>query len=401
LEVFLEQVEQYQKPNIKGCIIPWTQLHGDLAGDYMVCCHVGSYNNPTILGTYKDKPSDVWNSYELRKIRKDFYAGKIPDECASICYKKEQSGDRSHRMNVNQKYLSYYKLQELTKSDGSVPYSPFYLDIRFGNLCNFRCRMCGPSASTSWYSESDGYSKILDKFTDNEIFWEDLPNIDKNIMDVYFAGGEPFIQDGHYKLLQYLIDRGLSKKISLSYNTNLSYIKYKKYDLKQLWSNFKKVMLWPSVEGFGTKLEYSRKGISWSQFSSNCAYFSEYIQTISSVISVYSITSMPELILWCKKNGFSYYGTSLLHPSYMSVTVFDKYTKKYINNLYYEFIKTNINILDNQDISFIKNWLSFMNSSDDSHLAPKFKNFNDKIDKSRSESFNEVFPELSLWYNSI
>ena len=40
---------------------------------------------------------------------------------------------------------------------------------------------------------------------------------------MYFAGGEPFVQEGHYKMLQFLVDTGCSKNIELSYNTNLSY----------------------------------------------------------------------------------------------------------------------------------------------------------------------------------
>ena len=83
-----------------------------------------------------------------------------------------------------------------------------------------------------------------------KIFWDSLSReVAPHLIEVYFAGGEPFVQDGHYKLLEYLIDNGYAKNISLSYNTNLSYDKYKKYDLQDLWENFKKVDLWPSCEG--------------------------------------------------------------------------------------------------------------------------------------------------------
>ena len=81
---------------------------------------------------------------------------------------------------------------------------------------------------------------------------------------LYFAGGEPFVQEGHYMLLDLLIKSGCSKNISLSYNTNLSYNGvFKGYDIEQLWKKFKKVELWPSIEGFGEKAEYGRKGIGF------------------------------------------------------------------------------------------------------------------------------------------
>ena len=47
-----------------------------------------------------------------------------------------------------------------------------------------------------------------------------------DLEEVYFAGGEPFIQEGHYKMLTLLIESGYAKNIHISYNTNLSYINY-------------------------------------------------------------------------------------------------------------------------------------------------------------------------------
>ena len=92
--------------------------------------------------------------------------------------------------------------------------------------------MCGPEASTSWYKDSkSSYSKTIDHYTNNDVIWEDIPKIIPTLTDVYFAGGEPFVQDGHYKLLQLLINSEYAKNIKLQYNSNLSYTKYKKFNL--------------------------------------------------------------------------------------------------------------------------------------------------------------------------
>lgn len=376
-------------------------LYGSIVGDYRICCHADNVEDKQWLGAAKDKPTEVWNSDGFKQIRLDMLNGKIPKECMNTCYKKEQMGDRSHRMNVNQQYMRYSKLQTLTRKDGSVPYTPTYLDIRFGNLCNLRCRTCGPDASTSWYKDVEGYSKIRDFYTDNDVFWDDLPKIAKTVRDLYFAGGEPFVQTGHYKMLEFFIDRGLSKNINLSYNTNLSYDKFGKYDLEEMWKQFKSVTLWPSVDGFGKQRDYTRKGISWELFETNARKFSDKITNISSVISIFSIMSMPDLILWCKKNSFGYYGTCLINPKHMSLTVLDEKTKKMVNKHYIKFIKENKDKLDAHDLSMIKHWLTYMNARDDSHLAKQFKSFTDRIDKKRNESFVKIYPELAEWYNSI
>jgi len=42
-----------------------------------------------------------------------------------------------------------------------------------------------------------------------------------------------------------------------------------------------------------------------------------------------------------------------------------------------------------------------MNSSDDSYLAPKFKNITTRHDLYRNESFESTFPEFTEWYRNI
>ena len=44
-----------------------------------------------------------------------------------------------------------------------------------------------------------------DFWTNNDEFWKDLDKIKKYIKVLYFAGGEPFVQEGHYKLLTVMV----------------------------------------------------------------------------------------------------------------------------------------------------------------------------------------------------
>ena len=137
--------------------------------------------------------------------------------CKKVCYDREAIGVKSNRNSVNERFENQKHLQDKTQEDGSLPSMPTYMDIRFGNLCNFKCRMCGPESSTSWYKDTKlSFSKTVDPYTKNEALWEDMPNIIPHLTDVYFAGGEPFVQDGHYKLLQLLINSPYSKNIKLS-----------------------------------------------------------------------------------------------------------------------------------------------------------------------------------------
>ena len=82
---------------------------------------------------------------------------------------------------------------------------------------------------------------------------------------------------------------------------------------------------------------------------------------------------MPNLILWCKRNNFDFYGTTLIEPSEQKVTCLPKETKQDIIKLYKKFTHDYKNLLTRYDIEQIKSWLSFMVSADDSFLLPIFK----------------------------
>jgi len=378
-------------------------MYGSLQGNFRLCCYTDFLLNPITLGTHKDSLLDVWNGEEYKKVRRDFLKGQIPNECIEACYKKQSQGAISNREQVNSRFAKYAYLQDETLEDGTIDNKPSYLDIRFGNLCNFKCRICGPASSTSWYRDwhDNSYKKTIDYFSDNELFWKDIPEIIPYLEDVYFAGGEPFIQDGHYKLLNKLIDSGFSKKISLQYNTNLSYSKYKNYDLSELWSNFKDVQLWPSIEGWGKQAEYSRKGLDFSTFENNFKIFRKHINSISCVVSIYTIASMPNLIIWCKKNKVDYFGNILILPDFQTVTTLPKESKLMIIDMYKKFIHKYKPILNDYDIEQMTSWLKFMTSEDTSHLLSKFKKEQVRLDLLRNESFEDVYPEYAKWYNNI
>ena len=377
-------------------------IFGGLRGTFHLCCHAEFQPNTTIVGDHSQKLEDIWNSEVYKKVRLDFLNNKIPNDCITACYNKEKQGSISNRQQVNSRFNKKAYLQDKTNIDGSIDSKPTYLDIRFGNLCNFKCRMCGPDASTSWYTDSiEPRNSVIDYFSDNDIFWKDIPKFLPQLEEVYFAGGEPFIQDGHYKMLNLLIDSGYAKNINISYNTNLSYSKFKKHDLKTLWANFNKVSVWPSVEGYGRRAEYSRKGLSWSNFEKHVSLFKDNITTISSVINIYSITSMPALILWCKHNNFNFFGTTLNSPTELKVTCLPKQAKQDIITLYKKFIIEYKAILTVNDLDQIKTWLLFMSSEDTSYLLPTFKAEQERLDILRKESFTNIFPEFATWYNNI
>ena len=155
-----------------------------------------------------------------------------------------------------------------------------YIDIRFSNVCNFRCKYCSPRFSSTWYNfmkdESEKHPVVrayvknnpmeIDLFKVQDVTKENLitqltPHLDTT-QQVYFGGGEPLITEEHYELLDVMMSKDLYD-IHLRYNTNLSNFKYKKKHIFDYWENFQYLTIGCSLDHFGKKAEFMRTKTDW------------------------------------------------------------------------------------------------------------------------------------------
>ena len=60
---------------IKGCILPWIHLHGDVKGNYHLCCHIPPSSNP--IGNHTEPISTIFNNDAYKEVRKLFLSGKL------------------------------------------------------------------------------------------------------------------------------------------------------------------------------------------------------------------------------------------------------------------------------------------------------------------------------------
>ena len=390
---------------VKGCILPWIHLYGDVQGQYKLCCHIASpaYN----MGSYQEPISSIFNNEKYKKIRTQMLSGNIPEMCKKTCYDIEDLGGESNRQQVNKRFGKFAKLQDYTNKDGSVNNNPIYLDIRFGNKCNFKCRICGPFASSAWFKDAQKISEfknspkqLEDYYTDSQDFWEYLQKIKKAVKCFYFAGGEPLLMDGHYKLLQWFIDNNKTD-VELTYNTNLSTLKYKNYDVFELWKHFKNVSLWPSVDGYKTHCQYSRTNFNWDIFESNLLKTKKYVNTVSSTTSIYSILTTPELIAHMKTLGIATYLSILDFPPHCDMRLLPDNIKIKINRKF-ELLRRKFSFTSDQEENILSN-IRYLNKNieDKNTLLKKFKLYNEQVDHLNNTSFVKIYPELAEWYETI
>lgn len=282
------------------CMAPWT--HMMIAPDSLVtpCCE-----SKLLLGdASQESLKEIWNSDTYRQLRLDMLAGKTVDSCQA-CYVNEELGRDSLRKAINRGMGHRVPKTELTDATGRVePFELHYFDSRFDNLCNLACRSCGPKYSSSWHDIAVKF-KIIDKSqpallyggrTPTDIFEQIMEHIN-HIDKIYFAGGEPLINEQAWAILDELDRRG-RYDVELTYNTNFTRTSFRGRSIFPIWNKFSKVAVGASLDGEYARGEYLRSGTKWTNIIKNrqemidqCPNVNFYI---SSTVSLMNALHLPD-----------------------------------------------------------------------------------------------------------
>lgn len=246
------------------CIMAHKGLFVESTKHVKPCCVFKDFDTPLIYNENKSF-DEIFNSPQFIDLREKMDNGVVHKGCEN-CF----NGTINHRVGMNTMFFhnDYDKLNELNISNDYKSDEILYLDLRLSNLCNFKCRMCNASYSSSWEDDMkkvDPHFKEVPKCGDN---WADpiLDKLDK-IQFLYLAGGEPLIMKETFQLLKLIENR--KNEITLFLNTNLSNLEYKKIDVINEIIDFKKIHLFVSCDGFNEVGEYQRTGFNTDKFKSN------------------------------------------------------------------------------------------------------------------------------------
>jgi radical SAM protein with 4Fe4S-binding SPASM domain len=383
------------------CIAPWVHMNLIPNGDVNACCisnyKYGSINDNSI--------TEIWNSKEIKKLRLNMLRG-VPNKNCTTCYLNEKCDNNSSRIHINNLYSDHMKYLKETKSDGTFDrFNLIYWDFRFNNICNFKCRMCGPKFSSSW--ETEKFGSINSNYKFNITLLEELDPLFNIVEDIYFAGGEPLLNDEHYYILNKLIELNKTN-LNIYYNTNFSTLKYKNFDVLKLWSNFSNLVISISLDGSESRGELIRSGFKWKKFLYNVdAYKENFPEKKILIDCTYQLLNSFHIFDLHKKlfdlsiithvDDFNF--EFLKEPVYLSLWILPDNMKerlilkidKHIN----EFLIPNNSILCKQKFENVKKFILMYNKSE---LIPIFKKYMNSLDIIRNENSIEIFPELSeLW----
>lgn len=297
------------------CAAAFTQIYADNASRYRLCCHASE--NPTIskYTTHNTTPFDFFRSDEMEQIRDDMLSGKEIVGCEN-CYKMEARGVESWR---TWKYNEMYDLRS--------EISDVNLKLRvMGSYCNLGCYMCYPYNSSTrrmelkqndidWTEFDAGVSPLGKKSYEDTV-----ENILENIEYVErfnITGGEPLQLDRMWQLMERIPEEH-AKNITLTFDTNLTKLEYKQWNIWQLIDKFKDVRLGVSVDHFGEKLRWIRYPIDVKEFEENLHKVKDYISNLNITVSMLNVWDLHDI-----KEYYSDFKTTMvgvvIQPDILSV----------------------------------------------------------------------------------
>jgi radical SAM protein with 4Fe4S-binding SPASM domain len=401
------------------CMLPWVHMHAFPDGRVYPCC-LSDYWHP--LGDLrKNTMREVWNQDRYKAMRANMLADQPCVECTK-CYEQERHGAFSMRNDSNRNYGHLIGEVNETNTDGThEEFKIRYWDVRFSNLCNFRCRSCGPIFSSNWYNDHVKlYNRVPDVLnrdmarveyaTGNEDgmleqMQEHIPHLEQ----VYFAGGEPLIMKEHYYLLEKLIAAGKTD-IRLQYNTNFSEMRFKDKHVFEYWQHFKNVSVGASLDGMGPQAELIRKGANWRQTVENRERMMTEVPHVDFYVSS-TVSSMNVLHVLDFHREWTRLG--LIQAKDWNINIcqspewyrIDIFSQEFRQRVIYPAYEQHIEWLEPQDTlrratTGYQSLLSLMRNSDGTKHWPRFVEECTKLDTIRDENFWITFPEFKELHES-
>lgn len=394
------------------CILPWMSLETSPIGTARPCCLAEEEikdADGNVMSVQEHDLMDIYNGSYMQTMRQDFRDGKKPATCKK-CWVEEDAGRISKRMNTISKFKQ--KASTLDISKDTVD-SIEFLDLKLGNICNLKCRICGSWSSSKWAGEEIDYLKqsgmgkesvrkhtaytMLKKGAwprQSDQFWNSLDTILGDIEYFEFTGGEPLMIDEHHDLLKRAVEKGYASNIGIHYNTNAT--KSPK-DFEETWSKFKRVEIALSIDNVGKRFEYERFPANWKEANNNTKKFEELKNSCNNIdfqlcftVNVLNVLYLDELLSWADNFDFDNYHWNMLHgPEELSIACLSKQSKEKITNILTR------KFHNSKYWSEIQNVISMMtngeSSEDDSLLCKKLF----KTDLYRSQHLTHTHPELA------
>ena len=321
-------------PHDKFCVLPWVSLEASPIGTVRPCCLADDEltdDTGKKFSLLTANFKDIQNSAGMKRLREQFLAGEQPQTCRK-CWNEERAGRTSKRMHT----LDRMKHMGIS-SDWTADAKPLmFLDLKLGNICNLKCRICGSWSSSQFASEEIAWThpdKRRDSHAyqmlragawprDNPQFWQQIDQHLADIRYIEFTGGEPFMIAEHFDMLQGIVDRGIAGQVEIHYNTNGTHYPEK---AEKIWQHFKTVEIAFSIDDVGERFEYQRTNAKWTEVCDNMDQFRDLREIypniqlqICTTVNVFNVRYLDQVADWIYRNheGFDFVYWNMMHDAW-------------------------------------------------------------------------------------
>jgi organic radical activating enzyme len=282
-----------------------------------------------------------------------------------------------------------------------------FLDLKLGNICNLKCRICGSWSSSSFAVEDIAHSVEEKKKTsfayqmlkagrwprENEQFWTQIDSVVNDIRYIEFTGGEPFMIEEHFEMLQGIVDRGIAPQVEIHYNTNGTQWPAA---AEQIWKHFKTVEIAFSIDDLCERFEYQRTGARWSDVQENIQRFRELKKRQANIqlqccstVNIFNVRYIDQLANWVGVQGFDFVYWNIMHDApYFSIAALTDTAKRAIAD---HLNTALIPGMYKKDFAGIVDFMMQGESTDGSETRRQIQ----KLDKWRNQNLATVAPELA------
>ena len=397
-------------PHDKFCVLPWVSLEASPIGTVRPCCLADDELVDDTGEKFSLLTADfesIQNSRAMTQLREEFLAGEKPQTCRK-CWMEERSGRTSKRMHT----LDRMKHMGITGEWTSDAKPLMFLDLKLGNICNLKCRICGSWSSSQFATEelanmpADADKKKSFPYQmlragawprENESFWKEIDQCLNDIRYIEFTGGEPFMIDQHFDMLQGIVDRGIAHQVEIHYNTNGTQWPERG---PAIWRHFKTVEIAFSIDDLGARFEYQRTNADWAVVLDTITSFQLLRDQLPnlrlqccSTVNIFNVRYIDQLAQWIALQSFDFVYWNMMHDAwYFSIATLPDTAKVSITeHLRSADVPTQYRAEFDRIIDFMNNGAS----TDGFMTRMKIRD----LDRKRQQNLHTVAPELADMLN--
>jgi organic radical activating enzyme len=395
-------------PHPKFCVLPWVSLETSPVGTVRPCCLAEEEIVDDSGAKFDLNHAEfraIQTSRYMQDLRQQFLDAKQPATCRK-CWREERAGRTSKRMHTLDRLKHMIDDQEWTAAAKPL----MFLDLKLGNICNLKCRICGSWSSSTFAAEELNWLRTGDDRKDNlhyrmlrqgawprenPTFWQEIDQISDQIEYIEFTGGEPFMIQEHFDMLQGLVDRGLAHRIEIHYNTNGTQWPE---SAAEIWRHFRLVEIAFSIDDVGARFEYQRSNAVWTQVQDNIARFKQLREQYSNIrlqvcttVNVFNVMYLADVAQWIDQQGFDFVYWNMMHEAYyFSINTLPETAKQQVAAQITK-AKTSVSAAAAAEFDQIMSFMQAGVSLDGSILRMRVAD----LDRRRGQDLRQIEPELA------